>query len=321
MLKRISLKDLIFFITFEIIFTAVTLPFCIYYGPFNNVKETMITTAMTTLNHQYLATLFVPKNVIQKIMSENKFKGADKMEKLLKFVNYHDANIEMYNISGRHFKGNILLIHDPSKVVVGFSSKLPKEGETTSAIAEKSHALAAINAGGFGDSGWKGTGGAPQGFIIHEGKFVYQDAALKDDRPIDLIGIDKNGVLVTGKYSILEMKAMEIKEGVSFGPPLIINGEPLIKHGNGGWGISPRTAIGQKRDGTIIFLTIDGRQLKSIGATLKDVQDVLLEYGAYNAANLDGGSSTTMFYKGKVVNNPSDALGERSVPSVFMVMP
>ena len=84
-------------------------------------------------------------------------------------------------------------------------------------------------------------------------------------------------------------------------------------------GIAPRTAIGQRKDGAILFLVSDGRQVRSIGATLKDVQDIMLEYGAYNATNLDGGSSPTMYYDGEVINNPCDPLGERSIPSVVYV--
>jgi exopolysaccharide biosynthesis protein len=112
---------------------------------------------------------------------------------------------------------------------------------------------------------------------------------------------------------------MKIRDAISFGPALIINGKPLIKKGDGGWGIAPRTAIGQRKDGTILLLVIDGRQKSSIGATLKDVQNVLLEYGAYNAANLDGGSSTTMYYNGNLINSPSDILGERAIPSAFII--
>lgn len=67
-------------------------------------------------------------------------------------------------------------------------------------------------------------------------------------------------------------------EGLTFGPPLIINGQKVIKSGDGGWGISPRSAIGQKKDGTILFLVIDGRQPGySIGATLVDSQNILYE--------------------------------------------
>ena len=109
-------------------------------------------------------------------------------------------------------------------------------------------------------------------------------------------------------------------EGVSFGPPLIMNGKKLITEGDGGWGVAPRTAIGQRKDGAILFLVIDGRQPGySLGATLLDVQNILYEQGAYIAANLDGGSSTTLYFNGKVVNKPADMLGERMIPTAFVV--
>jgi len=116
------------------------------------------------------------------------------------------------------------------------------------------------------------------------------------------------------------MQKMNLVEGVTFGPPLIINGKKLITEGDGGWGIAPRTAIGQRKDGTLLLLVIDGRQPGySLGATLLDVQNILFEQGAYTAANLDGGSSTTMFYNGQVVNKPCDMLGERMIPTAFIV--
>jgi len=92
----------------------------------------------------------------------------------------------------------------------------------------------------------------------------------------------------------------------------------MIKKGDGGWGSTSRTAIGQRKDGTVIFLVIDGTFIRGLtGATLKDVQNIMLDYGAVNAANLDGGSSTTLYYKGKVINNPINPLGERMVPTIF----
>jgi exopolysaccharide biosynthesis protein len=135
-----------------------------------------------------------------------------------------------------------------------------------------------------------------------------------------LVGLDANGVLVTGSYTIPEMEAMNIREGVSFGPTLIKNGVKQITSGDGGWGIGPRIAIGQKRDGTILLLAIDGRQPGySLGATMLDVQNILYDAGAWTAANLDGGASTTMYYDGKVINRPSLLLGERMVPTAFIV--
>ena len=99
-----------------------------------------------------------------------------------------------------------------------------------------------------------------------------------------------------------------------------MNGKKVIRSGDGGWGISPRSAIGQKKAGPMMFLVIDGRQPGySIGATLVDVQNIMYEKGAYIAANLDGGSSTTLYYNGNVVNKPADLLGERMIPTAFIV--
>ena len=133
------------------------------------------------------------------------------------------------------------------------------------------------------------------------------------------VAMSKSGKLLVGPYSIKTMKAFGVTEAVSFGPAMIVNGQKMITKGDGGWGIAPRTCIAQRKDGAILLLVIDGRELRSIGATLREAQDVLYEYGAYNATNLDGGSSSTMFYDDEVINSPCDSLGERSVSSVIYV--
>lgn len=312
----VNIKRILAFLIFEIFFVSITVFALVFYGPFTNIRNTYVTTAMTTFTHQYLATLFLPKSMINKIMNMNNIQTGRSDKNLINFINKHDKSIEAYNIYGKHFEGKVILIHDPMRVQVGISSKFPKEGETTSVIAKNYGAIVAINAGGFGDSSMKGIGGAPQKFVIHSGKVLYSD--IKDpNEKVDLIGFTQDGKLLVGNYIYKDILEMPIKEAVSFGPALVVNGQPMIKRGDGGWGIAPRTAIGQRRDGTVIFLVIDGRSLKSIGATLKDVQNIMLEYHAYNAANLDGGSSTTMYFRGKVINNPSDALGERCVPTIF----
>jgi len=313
---KIFLKKFFGFIIFEIFFMSFTMPVFIFYGPFTNIRDTLVTTAMTTFTHQYIVTTFLSKSTIEKIMKINRIDAGQSNMESINFKNNHNNSIDVYNVSGKHFDGKVILIHDPTRVEVGLSDKFPKEGETTSIIAKNKGAIAAINAGGFGDRSMKGIGGAPQGFVIHKGNLLYSEIQ-DNNKKVDLIGITKDGKLIVGNFIYKNIFKMGIKEAVSFGPPLVVNGKGMIKTGNGGWGIAPRTAIGQKSDGTIIFLVIDGRSLKSIGATLKDVQDIMLKYGAYNAANLDGGSSSTMYYEGKVINNPSDALGERYVPTIF----
>lgn len=110
-----------------------------------------------------------------------------------------------------------------------------------------------------------------------------------------------------------------IESAVEFGPFIIVNGNNQIKNSNSG-GIHPRMAIGQKQDGTMLFVVIDGRQPGySIGTNLLELQKIFEKYGAYNAANLDGGSSATMYYNGKVVNKTSTPMGERYLPNAFIV--
>jgi exopolysaccharide biosynthesis protein len=326
--KRGSLwKMVLGFLIFELIFTGVTAPLIIFHGPFNNVKRTVVGAAMTTLKHQYIAKAFLSDEEISKILSENTVEIIEQdNSQQIKFVNKHDSSIEREEISdGRKFKGYMLIIHDPSRVKVGLSKKLGVQGELTSQIAKDKSAVAAINGGGFtdsssGDSKWTGTGGKPVGVLMTDGKIEYNDVNDESTK-VDVMAMTKSGVLLVGPHSLNEMKEQGVTEAISFGPALVVNGRGTIKSGDGGWGIAPRTAIGQRKDGSILFLVIDGRQTSSVGATLKDAQTIMLQYGAINAANLDGGSSSTMYYEGEVINNPCDPLGERSVPSIVYVKP
>ncbi len=83
----------------------------------------------------------------------------------------------------------------------------------------------------------------------------------------------------------------------------------------------PRTAVAKLKNGKFLLLTADGRSDTSAGLDLNDLAAYLLELGATDAMNLDGGGSTTMFVDGKVVNRPSDASGERKVSDVLVVTP
>lgn len=84
----------------------------------------------------------------------------------------------------------------------------------------------------------------------------------------------------------------------------------------------PRTAVAILKDGKLLLVTIDGRQpTHSVGIGLDELAALLLELGAVDAMNLDGGGSTSMFLDGKVVNKPSDKEGERSVSDAILVIP
>lgn len=324
--KSHKFRNFILYLIFGLVFTGVTAPLIIFHGPFNNVKKTIVDASMTTLSHQWIAKLFLSDAEIQKIRSEDKVNIVQQgSSNLMKFINSHDNSIERYDISnGIKFTGYVLIIKDPSRVKIGYSNKLGTQGELTSQIAQDNGAIAAINAGAFtdrsGNTLWAGTGGHPTGIIMSHGVIKYND--IKDsNKKTDITAITKDGNLLVGPHSLNDLKSLGATDAVSFGPALIVDGESTIKSGDGGWGLASRTAIGQRGDGAIILLAIDGRTTKSLGASLKDVENIMVQYGAYNATNLDGGASTTMYYNGSVINNPSDALGERSVPSAFIVTP
>jgi len=324
--KRISLNILLFII-FEFMFTAITGPFMVYYGPFKNVKSTVVGAEMTTYTLQWLATSFLSDDKIKQIMSDQKIEviaqnNLNGVDSDVTVKNKNDNGIERYDVKGKKFKGYLLEINDPTRLKIGYSSKLGTKGERTSDIAKNNNAQAAINGGAFIDktSGAlkTGVGANAAGVIISNGKVVYDD--IKDEnQKRECVAFTKLGKLLVGFYSLNEMKKSGVTEAVSFGPAMIVNGKKAITKGDGGWGIAPRTCIAQKKDGTILLLVIDGRKISSIGATLRDVQDVLYKCGAYNATNLDGGSSSTMFYNDAVINKPCGSEGERTVPSIIYV--
>ncbi|MBU3189956.1 phosphodiester glycosidase family protein [Clostridium bowmanii] len=325
--KRSTSTIVLLFIIFELIFTTVTSPFMLYYGPFKNVKSTVVGAAMTTYTLQWLATSFISDKKINKIMSEQTV--AVIAQDNSKGVNFgvnvkskNDNSIERYDVTGKKFKGSLLVINDPTRLKVGYSNNLGKEGELTSDIAKDNNAIAAINGGGFTDKASEslqtGVGANPSGVIMSNGKIVY-NGMKNENQKRQAVAITKSGKLLVGAYSIKEMKSIGVTEAVSFGPAMIVNGEKTITKGDGGWGIAPRTCIAQRKDGAILLLVIDGRELQSIGATLREAQDVLYDNGAYNATNLDGGSSSTLFYNDEVINNPCGKSGERTVPSIIYV--
>lgn len=294
----------------------------VFRGPLTSLKELYVTTAMTTYSHQYLARWFVSDDEIQRILEKNKvpepLQNTDE-----KAINVglpligQKPQLELIEIHEKSYRGYLLKVADPKRVQLVATDQLGNNGLKVEGFAENYRAEAAINAGGFADPGGEGRGGTPTGILIAGGKILYKDQVSF----YSLIGFDQNNVLVLGRYSLKQIEELGIRDAVDFGPFLIVNGEPMIKQGDGGWGIAPRTAIGQTKDGTILLLVIDGRQVGSIGATLKDVQSIMLANGAVNAANLDGGSSSTLVMKGKVLNKPSSPYGARAVPSAFIVLP
>ncbi|WP_227793638.1 phosphodiester glycosidase family protein [Paenibacillus guangzhouensis] len=225
--------------------------------------------------------------------------------------------VEIKPVSGAGFSGYLMIVNDPTKIRIGVPNHVGR-GEKVTSMVKRTGAIAGVNAGGFADPNWKGNGFQPIGLVIADGK-VYYDGGIKKTKKTQIVGLDKNGRMVAGNYTIPQLQEMGVKEAVTFQPRIIVNGKGLVKNAADGWGIAPRTVMGQRADGTILFLVIDGRQAHSIGANLYDCQNIMLENGAVIAANLDGGSSTVLVKDNEIVNSPASQHGERYLPTAFLV--
>ena len=218
-------------------------------------------------------------------------------------------------VKGEGYSGYMMVVLDPSRVIVGsVPGSYGARGYTVEEMVNHFDAVAGTNAGGFYDPDGTGNGSIPDTMVVFEGKVYYAGSGTRKG----FVGIDSNHILhVAHKITEAEIKEKDIQYGVCFGPVLIANGEPCDINTSG---VNPRTAIGQRSDGAILMLVIDGRQVISMGATMQDLVDIMMDYGAINACNLDGGSSTLMWYDGGYVNNCASVIGIRPVPTAILVL-
>ena len=333
--NKFSFKIFILFIVFQIFFTTLSATLLVFYGPFNNLKRLVVGTAMSSYSHKYIATLFLsekeietiihPKTELAKVIDVQAVAEENTQQQMSDVVvtKKADDSVERFQIDGGKYKGYVIIVNDPTRIKVGFSKYIGKVGQTTSEIAKDNGAIAAINGGGFIDTAsdgklWVGTGQFPTGLVMSSGKIIYNDSSSETKQSI--MGFTKEGKLIVGTHTTTELQKLGITEALSFGPGIIVNGRPQVQ-GDGGQGITARTAIGQKKTGEIILLVLDGRRLNMPGATLKDIENVMVKYDAYNAINLDGGSSSTMYYDGNLINNPCNPFGERSIATAVYVSP
>ncbi len=303
---------------------------------------------MRTMSHQYLATAFFTDEYINKILSENSIDDSGYNSDILYFENdkteiytenidtvtvqadaqdyinegyeHLEDGIYLKEVSGKSYRGYVMLVSDPKRVKVSDTSQQYSCGESVMTMTQNAGAIAGINGGAFRDGiKYDSNGGIPAGIVIEDGKLI--SPAEDDESVYNLIGLNNQGVLVLRHCTAEWAVENNIVNAVTFAPFLIVNGEGLVKNGTGGWGIAPRSAIGQRETGEILFLVIDGRQPNwSMGCDLDVLQEVMLNEKAYNASMLDGGSSTAMVYNGEYINRPS--LGhERKINNCFVIMP
>ena len=334
-------KALVFLICLGLVFGSGLI--FLLYGPYPDFRNWLITTAMTTMSHKYLATWFYDEETINEVMQNNYVKESGEETDLdaISFVDYSNSKVmyknkyekeilthedgatyKLININEDGMRGYLVAIYNPSKVKVATASKMDNSGELLTKIAKDNNAVVAMNASGFYDPGYVGNGGRPHGAVIEDGQLVSN--LPRSGVGGGIMGFTKDNKFIMGKMSAEEALAKGVRDAVEFGPFLIVNGEPSFIKGNGGWGTAPRSAIGQRRDGIVLFLVMDGRDyIHGIdGVGMVEVTELMMRYGAYNAANLDGGTSCGLAINGKLINQPINGSGEkrtRAIPNAWIV--
>lgn len=329
---------------FTILFSLGTLGILVVmfllYGPYAGFREWLVTTAMTTMTHQYFATWFYDEQTINYILDKNRIIETDEItdtnainvgasNEVTEYENEYERAIlerdpknndyKIIEIDEKKFDGYLVAVYDASRVKTVVTENLGKSGQYLTTMSKDNDALIAINGGGFNDPNFNSTGGQPLGITVTDGEYV---TTAKYSGSGGIIGFTEDDKLVLGKMSLSEAKEQGIRDAVTFGPFLIVNGKASEVLGNGGWGTAPRTAIAQRKDGIVLFLVLNGRTVSKPGADMDDLIEVLERYGAYNAANLDGGTSSVLVVNDTIVNDPIDSTGAhktRPIATGFIV--
>ncbi len=233
-------------------------------------------------------------------------------------LNINIETIESNSNSKFPFKGKFVPINNPLNVTLVTHQGSQGKGEKISIMGKRNHAVVAINASGFNDETGKGGGNLATGIVLENGKVINSNPEISE--PTLVTDLTKFGQMITGNYTTKELINMQVISAAGFMPQLIVNGEKMITEGDGGWGSGPRSIMAQKKDGSIMFLIIDGRQAYSIGATLKECQDILYKKGAIIAMAMDGGSPATLYLLGSIENSPSTlSHKERYLPNAWII--
>lgn len=315
-------------ITFIILDILVAICFFVVYAPpFKTFQYTIISTAVNTKTHDYIAYTFYSEEHVNNVISNNNYTPLSEKIDLNNVVidtspkdhydnPYEEAlltrdegndDYKYLKIKVGKYDAHLVAIYDPSKVHLitckKFNTSNSSGKESVLEMNKRLGSVVGINGGGFVDYG---TGSdIPIGYVIKDGEIIWSTSNDK----ADLIGFTNDNKLMLVNATGEEAINMGIRDAIQFGPFLMINGEKMqFKDSAGGYSRAARSAIAQTKDGIVLFLVTEGTH--TAGPNMKEVIDALSLYGAYNAANLDGGSSTQMVINGKVVNTPKNIYGK-----------
>ena len=345
---------LVLFTVIALILVAACLALnLIFNGPSPAARDVLTMTLLEPSGTKWIPGLFMDAETLDSIRTREDSNLTDEFSNTSEIVINKDAaistgtdewanspdGIRFESHSGDTYNAHIMIVRDPSKVYLGtstenFSTSIP--GTRIDDQIETDGAIAGVNAGAFFDNGTSdpSVGSVPEGLVYSKGACKWTTGSPPNGIK-GFAGFNKDNILVVAQDNLSKAQAEElnIRDGCCFGPVLIMNGEINQEAYNSNSGWNPRTAIGQRKDGAVVFVCIDGRQAGSAGGTYKDVIDIMIEYGVVNACNMDGGSSSIMVYRDtyglfgeagtvQVINSYS-LLQERprKMPTFWMVAP
>ncbi|MDD3187364.1 MAG: phosphodiester glycosidase family protein [Bacilli bacterium] len=311
---------------FTIIIDVLVLScFFIFYGPFSGFKRTLISTALNTKTHQYIAYTFYSEEEVSRISQANSVIPFDEEVNVDDIVidtkpkeSYdneydeaildrdEDALYKVIDVEVGSYDAHLVAIYDPSKVklITSESFNTGTGAETVLNMCSRLNGIVCVNGGGFADpDGWGSD--IPIGYLIKDGQIIWSDS----DEKSNIIGISNDNKLILTYSTGEEALAMGIRDALEFGPFLIVNGNKLqYSDPVGGYSRAARVAIAQRQDGVMLFLVTEGTHGR--GPTMLEVADLLEQYGAYNAANLDGGTSSQLVINNELINTPINIYGK-----------
>ncbi len=324
----------------------IVIAFVVVYGPFTDFQDMIIMTAKDTKTHDYIAYTFWSEKRVEETMakysyvpltadvnlddividSSPKEKYDNEYEEAILTRDQGNDLYKYLKIKVGKYDAHLVAIYDPSTVHLltckKFNTGNNSGKETVLSMAKRYGAKVAINAGRFNDTTGYGSD-VPIGYVIKDGKVIWSD----NNEKRGLIGFTKDNKLLLKKASGKEAIELGMRDAIEFGPFLIVNGESIKFKASsvaGGYSRAARVAIAQRKDGIVLFVVTEGTH--SSGPNLLEMVQTLEKYGAYNAANLDGGSSTQLVINNKLTNDPRNVFGKkinggRSVVTGWGVIP
>ena len=294
---------------------------------FPSAQQMFVTTILETGQLKFLASWFLSSEEIQEIVDKNSMKAlnASVDTALIQVGGSGSVNvggesgeedsgepIEIVEVAGANYTGTMMIVKDPARVSLATIYPWREVGVPLDQLVASAGAVGGINGGLYNSSNH--SGGRPYGVIVSHGEIQYNKP--QEFPGLVLIGFTEDNILEIIDISKLNAAGVEelvaerrIRDAVTFQEEasdannhfvqLIINNEAREMNGMGS-GLNPRTAIGQRADGAVLLFVTDGRgKAGHLGASSGDLIGVMQEFGAVNAANLDGGSSSCMYYDGE----------------------